>query len=183
MKRTLKIVLILICLLVTFRAQLFRFCVAYVPLEQVYLPEKPNVFSVVDQRVTPALQSSLKQQIHQALQYTADHLYFTTSASSKDPIQLLQKPAANCIGYGTFFQHRLSYQLKQTETKHKYELQQWRGKLYLFGWDIHSWFKSPFWKDHDFNIIIDHTNGKKIAVDATLYDYFYIRSVRLHPSL
>ncbi|NET31021.1 MAG: hypothetical protein F6K19_03330 [Cyanothece sp. SIO1E1] len=182
MKRTLKIVLIAFSLLIVFRGQLFRACVAYIPLERVQLPNKSAAFH------SPAHQmystSSIEQQINQALYFTSQHLHFTTGSSSSDPIQLLQKPAANCIGYGNFFQHRLEYQLKSAGLASDFELQQWRGKLYFLGWDIHSLFKNPFWKDHDFNIILDKNNGKKMAVDATLHDYFRIRSVRLqHPDL
>ncbi len=183
MKRTLKIVLLVFSLLIVLRGQIFRACVTYIPLERIQLPGNSTAFHSVSQP-TPKISStsSIEQQINQALRYTSQHLHFTTGSSSSNPIQLLQKPAANCIGYGNFFQHRLEYQLNSADLTSNYELQQWRGKLYFLGWDIHSLFKNPFWKDHDFNIILDKNSGMRIAVDATLHDYFRIKRVRLQQS-
>lgn len=180
MKRTLKIVLLVFCFLITFRGQLFRACVTYVPLEQIKLQNRASDFrSATKESPKDPLASTIEQQIIQALRYTSSQLYFTTESSSSDPIQLLQTRDANCIGYGNFFLHQLECQLEIVGIADDYELQQWRGKLYFLGWDIHNLFKDSFWKDHDFNIIVDPVNGKKMAVDATLYDYFRIHTVRL----
>ncbi|MBX2874006.1 MAG: hypothetical protein KTR30_17955 [Saprospiraceae bacterium] len=180
MKRTLKIALIGFCFLLVFRGQVFRLCFVYVPIEQVQFPDKSDTFRTrVKESIAIQPTASPQKHIALALRYTAQHLSFTTASSSSDPIQLLKRPKANCMGYANFFEHCLRHQLRKTAVEENYELQQWRGKLHLFGWDIHSLFQSPFWKDHDFNIIIDNTSGQQMAVDATLYDYFRIRSVRL----
>jgi len=122
---------------------------------------------------------SIEKEIQRALNFTSQTLYFTTANTSQQLLQLLENSKANCIGYGNFFKHRLQFQLKNGELVDQYELQQWRGKLYILGWDLHSLFDDPFWKDHDFNIIIDKKTGEQIAVDATLFDYSGIRKVRL----
>lgn len=180
MKRPLKIVLLIFCSLIIFRGQLFRACFTYVALEQVKLPKRSSDFQSLSQKTDIASRdTTIEKQLTQALRYTSSHLYFTTGPNASDPVQLLHTQNANCIGYGNFFQHRLEYQLKLAGIAKNYDLQQWRGKLYCLGWDIHKLFKSPFWKDHDFNIIIDKNSGRKIAIDATLFDYFRIRTVRL----
>jgi len=53
------------------------------------------------------------------------------------------------------------------------------GKLDLFGENIHSYIKSPFFKNHDFVIIMNITTQEKIIIDPSLYDYLMIEKVTL----
>lgn len=179
MKRTLKIILIAICILFLLRGQVFRLLVCYVPIQQVHLLNEIQSFSAAMAPSPETHHTVIEKEIRKALDFTSQALYFTTAKASKRPLQLLKDSKANCVGYGNFFNHRLQFQLKNRRLTNQYELQQWRGKLYILGWDLHSLFDDPFWQDHDFNIIIDRNTGKQIAVDATLFDYSGIRKVRI----
>lgn len=179
MKRTLKIILIAICLLFLLRGQVFRLLIYYVPVQQVHLPNEIQSFSSAMSSYPEANSITIEKEIRRALNFTSQALYFTLANTSMHPLDLLENSKANCVGYGNFFKHRMLFQLEHRKLEGQYEVQQWRGKLYLLGWDLHTLFEDPFWKDHDFNIIIDKKTGAQLAVDATLFDYSGIKKIRL----
>ena len=53
------------------------------------------------------------------------------------------------------------------------------GQLYLMGKNIHPYFNSAFFKDHDFVIIENLKTGEIVAVDPSLHDYTGIQHVDL----
>jgi len=47
-------------------------------------------------------------------------------------------------------------------------------QLYFLGTNIHKYFNSSFFKDHDFVTIENKTTGEIFAVDPTVNDYLRI---------
>jgi hypothetical protein len=48
------------------------------------------------------------------------------------------------------------------------------GQLYFLGTNIHKYFNSAFFKDHDFVTIENKKTGEILAVDPTVNDYLHI---------
>ena len=48
------------------------------------------------------------------------------------------------------------------------------GQLYFLGTNIHKYFNSSFFEDHDFVTIENKSTGEILAVDPTVNDYLNI---------
>ena len=59
----------------------------------------------------------------------------------------------------------------------RYTVEAVLSKLYLGDIDLHTYFTSPFWKDHDVVRIVDRSDGRVILLDPTLYDAIGIGQV------
>lgn len=91
---------------------------------------------------------------------------------------MLMDGRASCIGYSAFYSAVLEFLLSEQGEAEMYEVNHVKGRLELFGVDIHQFFRSPFFKDHDYNEIMNKETGERILVDASVEDYFYIHRVR-----
>ena len=78
-------------------------------------------------------------------------MYSYVMASSYNQLAKLNKISGNC---------RVAY-----------------GYVYLYGVNLHQFFSSSFFRDHDFCVIKD--NSGVHAIDAILYDYLMIDQIRL----
>lgn len=158
-----------------FRGTIFRACIQYRPVG-----ERPSVdFS----SPPPTLQqqnptTSLKQLISESLDYTCAHLQFSTINTSQHPDAVLKSGKANCIGYAALFAAVLRQNLTDKGLSERYEVKQLIGKLNWWGTDLHSLFHTPFFRDHDYNVIIDRHSGHRIFVDPSVTDYLGIARVR-----
>jgi hypothetical protein len=54
------------------------------------------------------------------------------------------------------------------------------GKLYVGDQDLHAFFTTPFWKDHDVVRITDLTSSEVIVLDPALYDHLEIGRVSIN---
>ncbi len=61
--------------------------------------------------------------------------------------------------------------LQEVEATHKI------GQLDFLGIDLHQFFESSFFKDHDFNQIRNLGTGEVILVDPSISDYLWINRV------
>lgn len=119
------------------------------------------------------------EMINESLRETADTLSFTVQRSSHDPEELRLPRKANCIGYARFFCAEFNRRAAANGQSGRYRAVPFIGKISFMGYDLHSLFSSPFFKDHDFAIVFDRQNGERTAVDPSLYDYTGISRVRL----
>jgi hypothetical protein len=122
--------------------------------------------------------TDIKAIIKAGLSATSKLLDFSFVESTSDPNKLIESPKANCIGYAALFSTICDYQLE------RYHPGQWTvsheiGQLYLLGTNIHGYFKSPFFKDHDFVVIKNATTNEVFAVDPSLNDYLHINFITL----
>ena len=62
----------------------------------------------------------------------------------------------------------------QTEYKAEHKI----GEIKLLGIDVHQYFDSQFYKDHDFNEVRNLVTGEKVSIDPTLSDYLRIETVK-----
>ena len=84
---------------------------------------------------------------------------------------------ANCVGYAAMFNAIASYLIKKQGVENEYEVQHKIGKLDFLGIDLHQYSGSPFFKDHDYNIICNKITKEEVAVDASVADYLWVERV------
>jgi hypothetical protein len=113
-----------------------------------------------------------------SLKLTSKRLHFTNGINSKDPNELILSNSANCIGYAAFFSTVCNKLLEKHNLKGEWIAKPQIGQLYCFGTNIHPYFKSTFFKDHDFVIIENKNTDRFMAVDPSLYDYTRIQYVK-----
>jgi hypothetical protein len=121
----------------------------------------------------------LDDAIEFALDFTSDHLNFSTDKCANDPNKLAEDPNANCIGYSAFFNSVMTYVLKQKGWDESYKAGHLIGKINVLGTDVHQFFDNPFFKDHDFNKVVDRSTGAALYVDPSLYDYLGVVYVQV----
>ena len=166
---------------VIFRGTLYRNIVAYKPIGQ-----RMN-YEITNDKLTQYIQENcpikdsadINEIIKASLSLTSKALNFTFSKNDHNPNKLLNSQIANCIGYATFFSTVCNYQLKKYNLSEEWIAQPEIGQLYVFGTNIHRYFNSPFFKDHDFVIIKNKKTKETYAVDPSIYDYLYIKFVTL----
>jgi hypothetical protein len=115
--------------------------------------------------------------IEVATKLTTSHLSFTTGKASANPNELAMSKKANCVGYAAMFNAIASYLIKKQGVENEYEVQHKIGKLDFLGIDLHQYSGSPFFKDHDYNIICNKITKEEVAVDASVADYLWVERV------
>ena len=121
--------------------------------------------------------SDIKEIIKTSLSLTSKTLNFTFLKNDCNPNQLIDSQTANCVGYAAFFSTVCNYQLKRYNLSKEWTAQPEIGQLYVFGTNIHHYFNSSFFKDHDFVIIKNKKTKETYAVDPSVYDYLFINFV------
>lgn len=122
--------------------------------------------------------AEISKVINRSLSLTSEQLNFTDSTNDLDPNKLVTSKTAHCVGYANFFATVCNYQIQKHNLSQEWEATARIGHIFLFGTDIHKYFKSTFFKDHDFVTIENKVTGEVFAVDPTLYDYSGIKLVR-----
>ena len=115
--------------------------------------------------------------IEQSSNLTNQKLYFTTSKSSSNPNKLIHSQKTHCIGYANFYTSTFNYLIEKSKLSSQWRAKTCVGKLYFLGIDIHKYFDSPFFKDHDFVVIENSQTKERIYIDPTISDYFGIERV------
>ena len=137
----------------------------------------PELIQWIDQH-TKDIKPEISDIIDESLHLAADQLAFTTEKCETDPNKLFLSHKTNCIGYAAFFSTVCNQMIKENKLQQQWIATPHIGQLYFFGINIHPYFKSKFWKDHDFVLVENKMTGERIAVDPSLYDYSGITTVR-----
>ncbi len=168
MKR-LKIVLLVGLVLFLLRGSIFRGLITYHPIEEQpsYPISDKNLAELVENKPISANAESI---VKQTLRLTAGQLRFTSGKNFTDPNQLFYSKSANCVGYAAFFNTTCQALLHKAKLENRFRVKHLRGKLTLLGFDLHQLTDSPFFRDHDFNVVEDLQTGEKIYVDASTFD-------------
>jgi len=181
LKRTFLTILILLAIGITLRGTLYRNIVAYESIGQRmnYDITNDKLIQYIKENCTEKDNADIKEIIKTSLSLTSKILNFTFSKNDPNPNKLLYSQTANCIGYAAFFSAVCNYQLKKHNLSEEWTAQPKIGQLYVFGTNIHHYFNSSFFKDHDFVIIKNKKTKETYAVDPSIYDYLYINFVTL----
>jgi len=129
----------------------------------------------------------VKDIIKSSLSLTSKQLKFTFSKNNNDPNLLIDSKSANCIGYAAFFSAVCNYQLKKNQLSDQWTARPQVARIYFLGMNIHRYFDTPFFKDHDFVIVENKNTGETFAVDPSVHDYLRIgfvttKKISLHPN-
>jgi hypothetical protein len=177
MKR--KILFTVVLVIITgfvFREPLFLKTVTYksIGTRSGYKITNAELIQYIDKNGTTEKNPDIRNIIKTSLDLTSGLLHFTFSKNERDPNKLITARAANCIGYSLSFASICNYLLKKYGMAQEWTAKPQIGQLYCLGVNIHPYFDSPFFKDHDFVIIENKTTKESFAVDPTVNDYLRI---------
>lgn len=172
MNKTLRIILIVFCALFLFRGSVFRTVVCYEKVgEREIVLLSDRVFEDIDLDVVIA--GDLPNAV---MDFVCDELEFS-SVASNEISAVINSNKANCIGYSALYCalgekcRKNSSEFSGFLFKHKI------AHMHVFGINIHPYFSSPFFKDHDFVEVIDRRSGLSKCYDPSLADYLWIKEV------
>ncbi len=177
MKTTIKIlrsIAIIFIVVIIFRGFLYRVCFSYEVTQERKNIELTNLSFV---HIIDSL-SKDDMDIHEIMalsqELTNENLTFTFTDVSPDPNSAIEIGKANCIGYSSMYNAIGNYLIRKKGLASQYKFVHVVGKISFLGMDIHGLFDSSFFKNHDFNQMIDKDKNELIAVDPSLNDYFWI---------
>lgn len=179
LKSGLKIIVLAILLLLLFRGSVYRSLINYRSIgqrEAIIITNKELIKAIDIQAIDRDINLRTIAQI--ANDITCDQLSFTIGKASGNPNELVKSQQANCIGYAAMFSSIADYLVKANNLEKESAVTHEIGKLDLLGIDVHQFFNSSFFKDHDFNILRNLRTKETLAIDPSLSDYLKISSVR-----
>ncbi|GAA4410510.1 hypothetical protein GCM10023187_35200 [Nibrella viscosa] len=139
-------------------------------------------YSATDKKLTDYIDTNtneqtapdIKQLVELSLSITSRQLNFTANKNDIDPNKLITSKTAHCVGYASFFATTCNYLLKRYNMADRWIAKPQIGQLYFLKINIHKYFNSAFFKDHDFVTIENKKTGEIFAVDPTVNDYLRI---------
>jgi hypothetical protein len=182
-KRTFQIVLVLLLIGFLFRGYLYRHLVTYKSIGQreFYAASNEKLIEYIELSTAKKEHLDINELIQLGLSNTSKQLNFTCSKNDTDPNKLINSKTANCIGYASFFTTNFNYLSKKYQLSGDWVAKNQIGQLYFLGINIHRFFNSSFFKDHDFVTIENKVTGEIFAIDPTVTDYLYIDLINYEP--
>jgi len=176
LKRIFFAILAILIICIVFRGTLYRYIVSYKSIGQRtnYTITNDKLTRYIEEHCIEKDSVSIEEIIKNSLSLTSKTLNFTFSKSDQNPNRLIDAKTANCIGYSAFFTVVCNYQLKKYNLSDQWIASSEIGQLFVFCVNIHNYFDSSFFKDHDFVIIKNKITDKIFAVDPSINDYLYI---------
>lgn len=163
-----------------FRGWIYRHIVTYKSfgVREKYTVTDSSLMKLLSENEAKNDLTEISGVINSSLLLTSEQLNFTDSTNDLDPNKLVNSKTAHCVGYANFFATVCNYQIQKHNLSQDWEATARIGHIFLFETDIHKYFKSAFFKDHDFVTIENRVTGEVLAVDPSLYDYTRIKLVR-----
>ena len=184
MNKALKIIGILIVLMILLRGILYRLAVEYEKIGErpAIEIEDDKLIQVIDS-ISRDRKIDLNEIVEISSLITRKNLRFTfDNNADENPNKLIYTRKGNCVGYSMMFNSIADYLIKQNDLEDKYESSHLVGRLRFMGIDIHRLIDDPFFKDHDFNAIVNLDTGERISIDPTVNDYLRISRIsRIRP--
>jgi hypothetical protein len=170
------IILIIMTIGLLFRGWFYRHLVTYesVGPRTNYLAKDKKLTDIIEANTKGQTNHDIKQIVEMGLSITSRQLNFTAQKNDVDPNKLISSKTAHCVGYASFFATTCNYLLKKYHLGDRWTAKPQIGQIYFMGTNIHKYFESSFFKDHDFVTIENETTGEIFAVDPTMNDYFHI---------
>lgn len=145
-----------------------------VGIRTIYSVKDKKLSELIDATPEKKTEPDIHQIIETGLSITSGQLNFTANKNDIDPNQLINSKTAHCVGYASFFAATCNYLLQKHSLAGKWTAKHQVGQLYFLGTNVHRYFNSSFFKDHDFVTIENTETGEIIAVDPTIHDYLWI---------
>jgi len=175
-KRIILTILILLTVGLLFRGWFYRHLVTYksVGLRTNYTATDDKLTDYIDANDNKQIDPKIEHIVKLGLSLTSRQLNFTAKKNDINPNKLISSKTAHCVGYASFFATTCNYLLKKYNLAESWTAKQQIGQLYFLGTNIHKYFNSSFFKDHDFVTIENKATGEIFAVDPTVNDYLFI---------
>lgn len=169
-------IIILTTIGIFFRGWIYRNVITYKSIGQrpTYLATDDNLIKYIDANQGYKNDLEIKHIIKLGLSKTSQKLNFTFSKNENDPNKLFYTNTAHCVGYASFFTTSCNTYLESINMAEIWSAKTQIGQLYFLGTNLHNYFNSDFFKDHDFVVIENKTTGEIFAVDPTINDYLFI---------
>ena len=182
LKRIFLTIIILSAIGFLFRGWLYRHIVTYksVGLRNNYTATNEKFTDYIDASIAKQNELKIEQIIKLSLSITSWQLNYTVNKNDNDPNKLINSKRAHCVGYASFFSTTCNYLLKKYAFDDLWIVRHHVGQLYFLGTNVHQYFHSPFFKNHDFVTIENKATGEMYAVDPTINDYLWIDFVTLN---
>jgi len=161
---------------ILFRGWFYRHLVTYksVGLRTNYLATNDKLVDFINASAEKQTDTEIEKIIELGLSITSKQLNFTADKNDTDPNKLIISKTAHCVGYASFFATTCNHLLDKYNLADTWTAKPQVGQLYFLGTNIHKYFNSTFFKDHDFVTIENKKTGEIIAVDPTVNDYLLI---------
>ncbi|NDV93772.1 hypothetical protein D0T84_02425 [Dysgonomonas sp. 521] len=175
--------IVVLALLFLFRGNIYRMAVKYEDAggRKSYDIKDDSLAMFINQNLPndESLDANIdiEQIVDLSQEITTRMLDFSIDAQYSDPQKLMITRDANCVGYAAFTASVGSYLLKRFEMDKEWEAKPKKGKLYLFGNNMHKGVKSGWFKDHDFVVFRNKNSKEEIYADPSIYEYFGIKRV------
>jgi len=175
-KRILLTFLVLTTVGLLFRGWFYRHLVTYksVGHRTNYSATDKKLVDYINANTDEQTDPDIEHIVKLGLSITSGQLNFTAGKNDTDPNKLITSKTAHCVGYASFFATTCNYLLDKYNLADTWTSKPQIGQLYFLGTNIHKYFNSSFFKDHDFVTIENKTTGEIFAVDPTVNDYLYI---------
>jgi hypothetical protein len=178
MKKTRKIIGITILILILFRGFVYRLLINYNEIgtrTEIKITSQELINKIESQSSNRNI--DFEGIISIANSVTNEQLRFTGNSASNNPNELINTNQANCIGYSAMFNSVANYLIKENELNQEIESKHKIGLLDLLGINLHQFFESSFFRDHDFNEMKNLKTGETILIDPSVSDYLWIKKV------
>jgi hypothetical protein len=177
MKKLLRNSFLLLLVLFLLRGWLFRLMVAYHPMSErsTIVAKDKNLLQQLENQV---VDTALQRIVDQSLDLTVSQLQFSFGKCESDPNRLFYTKKANCVGYAAYFNTVCENLIGQAGLESRFKVKHLRAKITFLDYDLHQVTDSPFFKDHDYNIVEDLGTGERIFVDASTQDVLGIGYVK-----
>ncbi len=180
-RKTLYTFVILTIFCLVFRSWIYQRLFSYKNIGEKNNIEAQSTYLIdyINEETSGFQPENINDIIEKSLQITSKKLSFEQAKNDIDPNKLIRTENAHCVGYSAFFNTTCSYLLKKYHFSDDWNCKHLVGKIYCMNTDIHPYFKSGFFRDHDFNIIFNKKDpDKTYYTDPTLFDYSRIKYVK-----
>lgn len=178
MKKLLIIIGLLALFIVLFRGNIYRFFVQYDDIGERQKIKITNLKLIEKiEKKSSGKTMNLAEITKIADEITTEELSFSTEKTPNNPNKLIRSHQANCIGYSTMFNAVSNYLIQKNQLENEIKATHKIGHLYVLGINIHLYFENPFFKNHDFNEIVNKKTKEKRIIDPTISDYLWINNI------
>lgn len=177
MKKVLRNIFLIAIVLLLARSWIFRLLISYQPISDRPAIEAKDE-NLLQQLENQPIDTSLQRIIKRSLNLTTSQLMFSFGKCDSDPNLLFHSKKANCVGYAAFFATVCNEAIRRAGLEKRYRAKHLRAKITLLGYDLHQLTDSPFFRDHDYNMVEDSQTGEKLFVDASTKDVLGIGFVK-----
>lgn len=169
-----KIFLILIIALGTlfvFRGTVYRTIATYKEDggRKNYKVKDKNLAIFIESNVKNNQSNDIESIVNLSQKITDSALSYDENAKENDPNKTVLLHKANSTGYAAFAASIGNYLIDKYKLSEVWEAKPMKGRLYLFGTDMHSKLKNKSFKEYDFVIFRNKITQKEITIDPALY--------------